>query len=125
MKTLVLAVAAVALAAGSAAAGPTSSRAAPHRSVLVGPEQPIPYGRLKAYLGASAKTRATKDWWSGSAFAATGSSTDVSATASGVPIDSPTPSAANAQVSSSQPVGAASHVTPPPSATSAAAPNPR
>jgi hypothetical protein len=125
MKTLVLAVAAIALAAGAAQAGPKSSRAKAHGSVLVGPDQPIPYGRLKAYLGASARTRATKDWWSGSAFAASGASTDVSATASGVPIDGPTPSAANSEVSSTQPVGAASHATAPPSATSAAASNPR
>lgn len=102
MKTLVLAVAALALAAGSADAGPKAAKS----SVLVGPEQPIPYSQLKAYSAASAKAKATKDWWSAGAWAATGASTDVAASASATPIDSPTPSAANPGVTSSQPASA-------------------
>jgi hypothetical protein len=47
-------------------------------SAMVGPKQPIPYSQLKAYSKASPKTRASKDWWAGSA--ATGTSTDTSAT---------------------------------------------
>jgi len=60
MKTMLLAAgaAAVALSAGAAIGavkGPT----------VAGPKQPIPYSQLSAYLKASPKVRASKDWWSG------------------------------------------------------------
>jgi len=54
------------------------------KSAVAGPKQPIPYAKLDAYLKASPKARASKDWWSGSASAATGMSTDTSATAPGM-----------------------------------------
>ena len=47
-------------------------------AAVAGPSQPIPYAQLDAYLKASPKARASKDWWSGSA--ATGMSSDTSAT---------------------------------------------
>ncbi|MEW6391674.1 MAG: hypothetical protein AB1542_14795 [Pseudomonadota bacterium] len=50
-------------------------------SAAVGPQQPIPYSQLNAYMKASPKVRASKDWWAGSSTAATGMSTDTSATA--------------------------------------------
>ena len=63
------------LACGGAALAQTKS------SAQAGPSQPIPYSQMKAYSKASPKMRATKDWWSGSASAQTGMSTDTSATA--------------------------------------------
>ena len=68
------------LAAGAALAMLVSgvASAAPQAKPAAAPKQPIPYSQLDAYLKASPKTRATKDWWSGSA--STGTSTDTSAT---------------------------------------------
>lgn len=116
MKIVVLAAAILALGAVAAEAG--SRAAQPHASVLVGPDQPIPYGRVKAYSAASPKARIAKDWWAG-AYAPTGNSTDASAIASSTPIDSPMPSAANPGVSSRRPDGAAASAVTPPSASSA------
>ena len=76
MKTILLAasVAAIALSGGQALA-------ATHKSAAVaGPKQPIPYAELSAYLKASPKHRATKDWWSGKALASTGAAANASAT---------------------------------------------
>jgi hypothetical protein len=79
MKTILLAAgaAAIALSAGLASAAPT----------VPSPKQPIPYDQLNAYLKASPKVRASKDWWSGqtasaapSASAATGAAANTSAT---------------------------------------------
>lgn len=53
-------------------------------SAMAGPKQPIPYDQLNAYSKASAKTRASKDWWAGQAAtgqATTGMSADTAATA--------------------------------------------
>ena len=61
------------LVSGAAFAAPQAKAAA-----SIAPKQPIPYGQLDAYLKASPKTRANKDWWSGSA--PTGASTNTSAT---------------------------------------------
>lgn len=61
------------LVSGAALAAPQAKAAA-----STAPTQPIPYSQLDAYMKASPKTRASKDWWSGSA--STGASTDTSAT---------------------------------------------
>ena len=71
IRTLAAGVALAVFMSGAASAAPQSKPAA-------APKQPIPYSQLDAYLKASPKTRATKDWWSGSA--STGTSTDTSAT---------------------------------------------
>lgn len=76
MKTLLLAVAATALAlpASHALAAKINGRAA------ASPKQPIPYAELGAYMKASPKMRRTKDWWSGQAASAdTGSPANTSA----------------------------------------------
>lgn len=61
--------------------GGSALAAQPKSAVAAGPKQPIPYSQLNAYMKASPKARASKDWWSGSAGASTGLSTDTSATA--------------------------------------------
>lgn len=58
-----------------------SALAGQKKTAVVGPKQPIPYAQLDAYLKASPKTRASKDWWAGSAMASTGMPADASATA--------------------------------------------
>jgi hypothetical protein len=75
MKTILLAAgaAAIALSAGAAFAAPT----------VASPKQPIPYSQLDAYMKASPKARASKDWWSGqTASAATDASANTSAVTS-------------------------------------------
>jgi hypothetical protein len=85
MKTILLAAgaAAIALSAGLACA-----------QTVPGPKQPIPYAQLGAYMKASPRVRASKDWSSGQAAsaatttaAATGASANTSAT-----VPSPSPS---------------------------------
>ncbi|KSB88458.1 hypothetical protein AS593_19245 [Caulobacter vibrioides] len=77
-KTL-LAGAALALAASGVISGAALANPKVKASAAVAsPKQPIPYDQLEAYSKASAKQRATKDWWAGEA--ATGTSTDTSAT---------------------------------------------
>ena len=71
IRTLAAGVALAVFMSGAASAAPRAKPAA-------APKQPIPYSQLDAYLKASPKTRATTDWWSGSA--STGASTDTSAT---------------------------------------------
>lgn len=75
MKSIVLAagVAAVALMGGSAMAAPKAKMVA----AVAAPAQPIPYAQLDAYLKASPKERASRDWWAGAA--ATGAPADASA----------------------------------------------
>jgi molybdate transport system ATP-binding protein len=73
IRTLAAGVALAVLMSGAASAAPQAKA-----SAAAAPKQPIPYSQLDAYLKASPKTRATKDWWSGSA--STGMSTDTSAT---------------------------------------------
>jgi hypothetical protein len=63
------------LVVGGSALAQTSART----SATTGPKEPIPYSQLNAYLKASPKARASKDWWSASA--STGASVDTSATA--------------------------------------------
>lgn len=46
---------------------------------VAGPKAPVPYDQLNAYLKASPKARASKDWWAGSA--STGMPADTAATA--------------------------------------------
>ena len=77
-RTLAAGVALSVLVSGAAMAAPQSKG-----SAADGPKQPIPYSQLDAYMKASAKERASKDWWSGSA--STGMSTDTSATAPAAP----------------------------------------
>jgi hypothetical protein len=76
---LTILVAGVALAALTAAGGATAGQTARATAAVAGPAQPIPYSQLNAYLKASPKQRTSKDWWSGSANASTGVSTDTSA----------------------------------------------
>lgn len=77
IRTLAAGVALAALVSGAASAAPQAKAKA--SATVAGPAQPIPYGQLDTYLKASAKQRASKDWWSGSA--STGMSADTSATA--------------------------------------------
>lgn len=86
-----------ATAALSMLVGGGSALAQSKSSVTAGPKQPIPYSQLNAYMKASPKARASKDWWAGSASAATGASTDTSATA---PIDAASGSSMGAMGSS-------------------------
>jgi hypothetical protein len=74
IRTLAAGVALAVLVSGAASAAPQSKGSTASTS----PDRPIPYSQLDAYLKASPKTRASKDWWSGSA--TTGTSTDTSAT---------------------------------------------
>ncbi|KQY27384.1 hypothetical protein ASD21_15185 [Caulobacter sp. Root1455] len=76
IRTLAAGVALAALVSGAASAAPQAKAS----GVVAGPSQPIPYAQLDAYLKASPKARASKDWWSGSA--STGMSADTSATTS-------------------------------------------
>ena len=78
MRLTILA-AGVALAALTAASGATAGQTARSSGAVAGPAQPIPYSQLNTYLKASPKQRTSKDWWSGSANASTGMSTDTSA----------------------------------------------
>ena len=73
IRTLAAGVALSVLVSGAAFAAPQAKGPA-----AAAPKQPIPYSQLDAYLKASPKTRASKDWWSGSA--STGAATDTSAT---------------------------------------------
>ena len=75
IRTLAVGVALAALVSGAATAAPQGKASA----AVAGPSQPIPYAQLDAYLKASPKQRASKDWWSGSA--STGMSADPSAPA--------------------------------------------
>lgn len=76
IRTLAAGAALAMLVSGAATAAPHSKARA--SAAVASPKEPIPYAQLDAYLKASPKVRASKDWWSGSA--ATGMSTDTSAT---------------------------------------------
>ena len=72
MKIIILAAAsAVALSSGLAMA-----------QTVPGPKEPIPYSQLSAYMKASPKVRARKDWWSGQPAAQTGAASNTSAVSS-------------------------------------------
>ncbi len=94
-------------------AGGEALAAQKQSATALGPKEPIPYSQLNAYLKASPKTRASKDWWAGSSSASTGMSADTSATA-------PAPTAAMtsdpATTSSSMPPATDTAVNPAPSA---------
>ena len=108
MKSFALAAgaAALALTAGSALAAKPAAKGAS----VMGPSQPLPYSQLDAYMKASPKERASKDWWSE---ANTGASADTSATTSQPsessatpppspatpPVDNPSPGAVNPSTS--------------------------
>ncbi|MBW8816375.1 MAG: hypothetical protein JF588_23390 [Caulobacterales bacterium] len=63
MKTAILAASVLALALS---AGPTlAAKKHAMGGAAAEPKQPIPYSELNAYLKASPKQRATRDWWSG------------------------------------------------------------
>lgn len=70
-----------ATAAFSMLVGGGSALAQSKSSATVGPKEPIPYSQLNAYMKASPKARASKDWWANSTTAPTGMSTDTSANA--------------------------------------------
>lgn len=72
-----------ATAALSMLVGGGSALAQSKSSTMAGPKQPIPYSQLDAYMKASPKARASKDWWAGASGAPTGQSTDTSAAAPG------------------------------------------
>ncbi len=117
MKTLALAAGAAALAitAGSALAAKPGARGAS----VAGPSQPLPYSQMDAYMKASPKQRASKDWWAG---ASTGASADTAATATAqppdssaaptLPVDNPSPGAVNPSPSTPETTNAPG-VTPP------------
>ncbi|UAL11990.1 hypothetical protein [Caulobacter segnis] len=60
-------------------AGGSALAAQKKSPTVAGPKAPVPYDQLNAYLKASPKARASKDWWAGSA--STGMTTDAAATA--------------------------------------------
>ena len=72
-----------ATAALSMLVGGGSALAQSKSAATAGPKEPIPYSQLNAYMKASPKARASKDWWAGQTGASTGMSTDTSATAPG------------------------------------------
>jgi molybdate transport system ATP-binding protein len=84
IRTLAAGAALAMLVAGGASAGTHKGSTA-----STSPKQPIPYAQLDAYLKASPKERASKDWWSGSA--STGMSADTSATTSTTTTTTTTP----------------------------------
>lgn len=75
IKTLAAGAALSILAAGAPALAQTSTM------TPASPKAPIPYSQLDAYLKASARVRASKDWWAGQPAASTGVAADTSATA--------------------------------------------
>ena len=103
MKTILLAAGAASIALSTGLFSASLASAAP---TAAGPKQPIPYAELNAYMKASPKTRASKDWWSGqstspSASAETGASANTSATAPSLPAD--TAGAASSATSANPP----------------------
>ncbi|MFT4252396.1 MAG: hypothetical protein QM608_07920 [Caulobacter sp.] len=72
-KTLLAGAALAMIVSGAAVANPKIKAGA----AAAAPKQPIPYDQLDAYLKASPKQRAAKDWWAGEA--ATGMQADTSA----------------------------------------------
>ncbi len=70
------------LIAGAALAALCAVPAAAATKAKGSPKAPIPYAQLDAYSKASAKDKASKDWWAGTAFSATaptGTAANVSA----------------------------------------------
>ncbi|WP_426043861.1 hypothetical protein [Caulobacter sp. DWR3-1-2] len=79
IRTLAAGAALAMVLSGAASAAPQAKASA----AAAAPKQPIPYSQLDAYMKASPKVRASKDWWSGSA--STGMSSDTSATMPAAP----------------------------------------
>lgn len=94
MKTMIVvaSVAALVLAVDSASAAAKHHAAS---GAVAAPKQPIPYSQLDAYLKASPKQRASKDWWS-EANASTGMSANTAATTPAMPADTMTMAAPGA-----------------------------
>ncbi len=74
IKTLAVGAALSILAVGGSALAQTKADTA----LVTGPKEPIPYSQLDAYLQASPKMRASKDWWVAEAGAAPQSATAAS-----------------------------------------------
>jgi hypothetical protein len=83
IKTLAVGCALAALAAGAAMAQtPSTSSTSTSNSAMIGPSRPIPYSQMRAYMRASPRVRASRDWWAG-ANAQTGTSANASTTVNG------------------------------------------
>ena len=84
MKTIVMAAGAAAMVLTTAGVADAGGRHAKKQRTsaarMTSPPQPIPYTQLEAYLSASPRERASRDWWGGS-MAATGAAANVGATA--------------------------------------------
>jgi hypothetical protein len=81
-----------------------------------GPKTPVPYDQLNAYLKASPKARASKDWWAGSAStgqATTGMPADTAATAPAMTSDPATTAPPAASTSMDTSVNPAPTAAPP------------
>ncbi|MBO9710802.1 MAG: hypothetical protein J7521_21585 [Caulobacter sp.] len=124
LRTLAACVALASLAAGAATAAPQPRAKA--GAAVAAPKAPIPYGQLDAYLKASPKQRASKDWWNGSA--ATGAATDTSATVPGSPAPAtapkPMPDGSVNPPPATMPDGSASMPSTPPTLPEASTPSP-
>ncbi|HEY2752763.1 hypothetical protein [Phenylobacterium sp.] len=123
MKTFFLATGAAALALCGGTAFAATKHSA-HSTMAMSPKEPIPYSQLDAYLSASPKQRASKDWSSGQTAASTGSGTNASATA-GSDVRSTPDAKPSAEPSSTGPVNPPASTTPEaaPSTTPPKAPN--
>jgi molybdate transport system ATP-binding protein len=127
MKIIVMAAgaAALVLTAGVADAAPRHRGHSAGGAALATPPQPIPYTQLDAYLAASPQKRASNDWWSGTAFAQTGTSANAAATTStmGTPGATESPDAGAAPSSSATSPSASPGASPSTGDTGAAPPS--
>ena len=106
MKTILLAAGAAAIALSAGLFSASEASAAP---TVAGPKQPIPYAELNAYMKASPKVRARKDWWAGqTASAETGASSNTSATAPSLPADTAGATSSATSATSANPPSASS-----------------
>jgi hypothetical protein len=117
MKTILLAAGAIALAltAGQALG------AKHHKSTAATaePKQPIPYAELDAYLKASPKQRARKDWWAQASIGASANASAVSTAGADQPSAAPaaTPETAAPPSTANPPSAGGGTVNPPTTAT--------
>jgi hypothetical protein len=104
----------IVLAAGAAAVALSSGLA--FAQTPAPPKQPIPYSQLNAYVKASPKMRASKDWWAGQsdASAAAGAAANTSATTTAGSDVRSAPDAASGASSSSTAVNPPSAPSTPP-----------
>jgi hypothetical protein len=99
----------LALAAASAVASTPALAAGHHASMgamVKPPAQPLPYAQLDAYLKASPKQRASKDWWAEGA--PVGAAANTSATAPAIPGDTPASATPSPSMTTPNPDPAAS-----------------